>query len=76
MTVAAPTFSTEDVKALARAILDGWQDRNGRDMECCRHCGNEFGWYDRNGKYVEPETVVHALDCPVIVAKDVLTGLK
>lgn len=66
-------MNKEDVKIVASAMIeDHWQlDESGKNCFIeCRHCrgyGRYVG-YDYN-----PDMIVHKLDCPVLVAKDLLT---
>ena len=59
-----------DAELLANAILDNWHDYEDGDYSPrghgCKFCDCTWSW----GSYDE---VVHALDCPVLVAKDILT---
>lgn len=60
-----------DAQILAKAILDDWKGYDDGDSapndRYCKFC-NESSW----GGY---EAIVHDLDCPVLVAKDVRTGI-
>lgn len=60
----------EDVVILAEAILEHWQYYDNGDYSptfySCEFCtGHSIKSY---------EDVEHTLDCPVLVAKDVMTG--
>lgn len=61
-----PSFSKEDVWAMARAILDFpvSEDRDCRMV--CSYCGVRAHWQD--------DPFPHALDCVTRIAEDVLTG--
>ena len=61
-----PRFSPDDVWALARAVLEGPVCENVRCRNECQYCGVEAHW--------QTKPFPHALNCPVRVAQDVLTG--
>ena len=62
-------YSDSDVKLLAETVLDYWQTYddcdNGPNGYNCEFCTGEHDFELINFK--------HALDCPVLVAQDVLT---
>ena len=62
----------DDARTLAETIIDYWKEYDDGDYSpkgyCCMFCcGSSWEGYDE---------VVHDLDCPVLVAKDVLTTGK
>lgn len=67
------SFSREDVIALAKAILEDplkFTDYCYDSYYWCKYCGERS-----NGQ--PPSTrIVHALDCPVLIAQDVMTRHK
>ena len=55
----------DDARTLAETIIDYWKEYDDGKGYCCMFCcGSSWKGYDK---------VVHDLDCPVLVAKDVLT---
>ena len=69
-------FHPNDVKILAETIMDSyWQlDESGKNCYVqCRYCyrARYYVGYD-----YKPESIVHALECPVLYAKDLLTGME
>jgi hypothetical protein len=62
--------SKEDAIILAKAVIEEWQDYDDGDYSpvgnFCKYC-YQSSWqgYDK---------IKHDLDCPVLVAKDVLVG--
>ena len=68
------SFSEEDVLTVARAILTEPLEFMSGDFESyyyCIYCGavlHECQYTDKNFK--------HKLDCPVLVAQDLLTGYE
>ena len=66
-------FSVDDVRNLAESILDFYPAFEGGDYSrfygyYCEYCGCESENYYK-------EHIIHKSDCPVLVAKDVLTRL-
>lgn len=63
----------KDAQVVAAALLeDYWFHNNGdygHDEFSCQHCDGESPWYA-----VSPEEIRHIGNCPVLVAKDLLTG--
>lgn len=69
-------FRKEDVLIVARAILDqpivaNMGDRNPFGYYC-EYCDNE---YIKGKPQENRDKFVHKLDCPVLVAKDIMTGI-
>jgi len=65
-------FSTEDVLTLARAILDDpvyYMDGDYTPYYYCHYCEVEI--YSGN---CAKEDFKHDLNCPVLIAQDILTG--
>ena len=65
-------FRTEDVITLAKAIIEDavlYEDNDYDWGFYCEYCVSRTG-----NSYPTKETFQHAIDCPVLVAKDVLTG--
>lgn len=70
--IAAPQFVAEEVWKVARALLDNahsYEVTHGRNAyNECNHCrGNVY--HDQ-----DVERIQHEADCPVLVARDLLTG--
>lgn len=63
---------SKDARILARAILEDhieYNDYGSNYGYMCVHC-----CHDVNHLKTRRESITHSLDCPVLVAKDVLTG--
>jgi hypothetical protein len=61
-------FSADDVRKVATALLEtaiDWDDGHGNNE--CRHCMRREPWRSDGSK------IDHKLDCPVLVARDLLT---
>ena len=67
-----PQFSPTDVWAVARAFLEMHYDSDvSRGMNAyneCRYCNGKIDWRE------DPEKIKHEPTCPVLVARDLLTG--
>ncbi len=67
-------YRADDVLRMAQGILENWfsftSSPSGKDWEECVFCREDQNSVDRK-KYV---VGVHLKDCPVLVAKDVITG--
>lgn len=69
-----PVFNRDDVIALAKAVLDDSVEHFDSDNDChyfCNFCSSKFDSYRYNR-----EDFKHDLDCPVLIAQDVLTGVE
>ena len=71
------SFNKDDVIKLAEAILEcpivgNMGDRNPFGYYC-EYCDNEY--IDRKPQE-NRDNFIHKLDCPVLIAKDILTNLK
>jgi len=69
------SFSPEDVRTVAKALLeDHWTFDSGdysRDQCCCNYCdGKTREW----SSWKDYEQIPHDLNCPVLIARDLLTG--
>lgn len=67
------TFNPEDVKIVAKALIDQhWElDESGKNCHIyCMHCGAQARYV---GYEYDPDKITHKLDCPVLIAKDLLT---
>ena len=62
-------FDKEDVLILARAILD--DPASYYEVSCRR---GEYHCLYCSSVYYELEAFKHKLDCPVLVAQDIMTG--
>lgn len=66
--------SKDDVRTVCEAILDNFIAINAyHGGDDCHFCGENYGNYDRlyhNKGITEP----HRKGCPVLVARDILTG--
>jgi len=63
---------SEDARILARAVLEDhieYNDYGSNYGYICTHCCN-----DTEDLKPDRESITHSADCPVLVAKDVLTG--
>lgn len=67
-----PQFKNEDVWKVAQTLLDHfviWDVQCGMNAyNECRYCNGHVYW-DKDGA-----DIVHDSNCPVLVAKDLLTG--
>lgn|GEM_PF-2622676 len=64
-------FNKEDVLILARAVTeDPITTMTGDHPDCifCEYCGAEL-----NGYYYSEKDLKHKLNCPVLIAQDILT---
>ena len=59
-----PSFSTDDVLALAKAIYEDPLNNRDGDYDCDYCLAQSFS----------RKTFKHDLDCPVLIAQDVLTS--
>ena len=68
-------FKKEDVIILAEAILEESIVANSGDHNSfgyyCEYCDNE---YINSEPQENSDKFIHKLDCPVLVAKDILVG--
>lgn len=64
-------FDEKEVVKIAKAIINRYTDFDNNSYDHCTHC--EHIIYSR-GFGVSRED--HELDCPVILAKDMLTGYE
>ena len=66
--------SPADVRVLCEAVLDKYIETSYDGCDYCQYCGRNYGnvslvyWHE--GKE-EP----HDKDCPVLIARDVMTGI-
>jgi len=70
-----PEFAATDVWAVARALIEGseYVDDKGRcAYTCCNHCSASES-YDFGSNAVN-RPLVHEAHCPVLMARDLLTG--
>jgi hypothetical protein len=69
-----PQFKKEEVWAVARAIGSGlYVDESGMNAhQICMHC-RETRYYSWNPEPTA-ESFVHLPQCPVLIARDILTG--
>lgn len=66
-------MNPEDVKIVAKSLIENhWQlDESGYNCYIeCRYC---YGAARYQGYDYDPSMIPHKLDCPVLVAKDLLT---
>ena len=64
-------FNKKDVICLAKTILENFIDYNDGDFEsyyCCEYCDAKLKGYSVNFKDFK-----HDLNCPVLIAQDILT---
>lgn len=66
-----------DVKIVSIALLTHWatpvSNGNGPDYTYCSMCHAEtYGYLDEN-THLDNSPIVHELDCPVLVARDLTT---
>ena len=55
----------DDIKTVCTAVLEYFEQDNSDGWDYCRFClGTQTGWH---GEYV------HSVNCPVLVAKDLLS---
>lgn len=72
-----PKFADDDVWKVARALIEEseWLDENtgrSQNRQTCRHCGE---WQPYNwGPGPSFPPIIHEPTCPVLVARDLLTG--
>ena len=63
----------DDIKIVCETILNNWEDYNAQSRYRCNYC---TGHYSSSKDY--PTKLVngyhHSLDCPVLVAQDLLTN--
>jgi hypothetical protein len=62
-----PEFSKEDIYKVARAIVDECIELDNYDNYYCSFCLEDTYSFNK-------ENIKHDTDCPVLVAKDLLTG--
>lgn len=63
----------KDIEALCDAITNEYIREDSRSCDYCIYCGKKYGnHYLRIIKNGEKET--HEADCPVLIARDVMTG--
>lgn len=73
-------FNKDDVATIARAIVEDEMDFDNSDTSdygwSCHYCcaGDPGGGGMDGGMEEARNTVKHKTDCPVLVARDVLTG--
>jgi len=66
-------FAEEDVLAVARAVVENPVEYCGGDYDpyfWCTYCDERTP----DDLHYTHEDVVHALDCPVLIARDLLAG--
>jgi len=66
-------FNKEDVIKVAKAIIEnplGWMDGDFLPYFFCKFCDSKLTGYTTDIKYFK-----HKLDCPVLVAQDLLTNI-
>jgi len=54
-----------DIKIVCEALIEKFEQYENNSYDHCRYCGSDET--KQNGDYV------HEVDCPVLVAKDLLT---
>jgi len=54
-----------DIKIVCEALIEKFEQCENNSYDHCRYCGSDET--KQNGDYV------HEVDCPVLVAKDLLT---
>lgn len=68
------SFSRDDVIKVARALLEDhtYFDTGdySKDQYCCNYCSGKTKEWSR---YTEIENLKHDLDCPILIARDLLT---
>ena len=64
-------YSKEDVEELAGTILNNWEDHSSQNRYKCNYCA---GYPGAEHPTKEVDGYPHDLDCPVLIAQDVLTG--
>lgn len=64
-------YSKQDVESLAETVINNWEDGNSQSCNCCNYC---FGHKGSSDPAIVVEDYPHALDCPVLIAQDILTG--
>jgi hypothetical protein len=71
-------FKKEDVVTVAEAVIEEQLRHDNSDTSAYGYWCNFCNAGDKNGEslsYEEPDKIVHKLHCPVLVAKDLLTGV-
>ncbi len=72
------TFKEDDVVIVAKAVVEEQLKFIDSDNYMYGYWCNFCGAGDKNGESLgeeEPERIVHELNCPILVAKDLLTGV-
>lgn len=68
-------FATNDVVAVARAVLENPLyeiDHGYNSYQYCQFCASERNIWPDSAEHTFP----HEQNCPTLIAKDILTGLK
>lgn len=68
-------FNTEDVRKVAQAVLDLQPEKFEcrHDFRRCHFCGETQSIDYERGMEIDAGPFPHALDCPVLIAQDLLT---
>lgn len=65
-------YSKEDIEKLANAVINNWEDYNVQSRYLCRYCAGYHGKTEKPTIKCD-DGFPHDLDCPVLIAQDVLT---
>ena len=73
--------SPKDVEVLCETVLSGFVEEDGQSCDVCAHCGYRYGnaliWPNLpyGQKNYNMDRLPHHGNCPVLIARDVLTGI-
>ena len=60
----------KDIRVVCETVLSNWENVNAQNRYHCNYC---FGHHGDNNPTKTVDGYPHALDCPVLVATDLLT---
>lgn len=71
-------FNPDDVRKVAQAVIDLEPDlvECRSDYRGCQFCGKTQGVSYKNGAEIPGGKFPHDVDCPVLIAQDLLTNQK
>lgn len=67
------TFNPEDVSKVAKAFIERHWELNESGKNCYIQCIHCLAYARYQGYDYHPAMIIHHVECPVLIAKDLLT---